>query len=226
MKTTEINESMKLRFMLLRENGYEVERAQKCLNFIHGGIEEAPAPGKAGELADGVYLIDIDGKPVLFTGQALIGTEKSRYNRVGVKLGSKFLAIAMYDTCEDETTLTEEKGGTRFITDFHEAVADWNGEANTEDMRNILSDAALVEDGKHIPALGELYFILLHIREINAALKAIDGEPMKGWYWSSTQSSAGSAWILYLYDGGAYRSTRATTKGRVRAVSAFLPLNR
>ena len=226
MKTTEINESMKLRFMLLRENGYEVERAQKCLNFIHGGIEEAPAPGKAGELADGVYLIDIDGKPVLFTGQALIGTEKSRYNRVGVKLGSKFLAIAMYDTCEDETTLTEEKGGTRFITDFHEAVADWNGEANTEDMRNILSDAALVEDGKHIPALGELYFILLHIREINAALKAIDGEPMKGWYWSSTQSSANGAWILYLYDGGAYRSTRATNKGRVRAVSAFLPLNR
>ena len=217
---------MKLRFMLLRENGYEVERAQKCLNFIHGGIEEAPAPGKAGELADGVYLIDIDGKPVLFTGQALIGTEKSRYNRVGVKLGSKFLAIAMYDTCEDETTLTEEKGGTRFITDFHEAVADWNGEANTEDMRNILSDAALVEDGKHIPALGELYFILLHIREINAALKAIDGEPMKGWYWSSTQSSANGAWILYLYDGGAYRSTRATNKGRVRAVSAFLPLNR
>ena len=226
MKTTEINESMKLRFMLLRENGYEVERAQKCLNFIHGGIEEAPAPGKAGELADGVYLIDIDGKPVLFTGQALIGTEKSRYNRVGVKLGSKFLAIAMYDTCEDETTLTEEKGGTRFITDFHEAVADWNGEANTEDMRNILSDAALVEDGKHIPALGELYFILLHIREINAALKAIDGEPMKGWYWSSTQSSANYAWILYLSNGNANVSTKATIKGRVRAVSAFLPLNR
>ena len=217
---------MKLRFMLLRENGYEVERAQKCLNFIHGGIEEAPAPGKAGELADGVYLIDIDGKPVLFTGQALIGTEKSRYNRVGVKLGSKFLAIAMYDTCEDETTLTEEKGGTRFITDFHEAVADWNGEANTEDMRNILSDAALVEDGKHIPALGELYFILLHIREINAALKAIDGEPMKRWYWSSTQSSAGDAWILDLNNGGAYFGTKATLKGRVRAVSAFLPLNR
>ena len=217
---------MKLRFMLLRENGYEVERAQKCLNFIHGGIEEAPAPGKAGELADGVYLIDIDGKPVLFTGQALIGTEKSRYNRVGVKLGSKFLAIAMYDTCEDETTLTEEKGGTRFITDFHEAVADWNGEANTEDMRNILSDAALVEDGKHIPALGELYFILLHIREINAALKAIDGEPMKGWYWSSTQSSASYAWILNLNYGYAYSSAKATCKYRVRAVSAFLPLNR
>ena len=217
---------MKLRFMLLRENGYEVERAQKCLNFIHGGIEEAPAPGKAGELADGVYLIDIDGKPVLFTGQALIGTEKSRYNRVGVKLGSKFLAIAMYDTCEDETTLTEEKGGTRFITDFHEAVADWNGEANTEDMRNILSDAALVEDGKHIPALGELYFILLHIREINAALKAIDGEPMKGWYWSSTQSSAYIAWILGLGYGGASGGTKAANKSRVRAVSAFLPLNR
>lgn len=222
MKTTEINENMKLRFMLLRENGYEVERAQKCLDFIHGGTEETPAENKVGELADGVYLIDIDGKPVLFTGQALTDTEKSRYNRVGVKLGSKSLAIAMYDTCEDETTLTEKKGGTCFITDFHEAVADWNGEANTEDIRNILSDTALVEDGKHIPALGELYFILLHIREINAALKAIDGQLLKGWYWSSTQYSAGGAWGLYLYGGGADGGTKATYKGRVRAVSAFL----
>ena len=217
---------MKLRFMLLRENGYEVERAQKCLDFIHGGTEEAPAPNRAEELADGVYLIGIDGTPVLFTGQTLTGKEKSLYNRVGVKLGSKSLAIAMYDTCDDETTLTTQKGGTRFITDFHEAVADWNGEANTEDMRNILSDAALVEDGKHIPALGELYFILLHIREINAALKAIDGEPMKGWYWSSTQSSANLAWILSLNYGGASDGAKATNKSRVRAVSAFLPLNR
>ena len=224
MKTTEISGSMKLRFMLLRENGYEVERAQKCLDFIHGGTEEAPS--KAEELADGVYLIGIDGTPVLFTGQTLTGKEKSLYNRVGVKLGSKSLAIAMYDTCDDETTLTTQKGGTRFITDYHEAVADWNGEANTEDIRNILSDTALVEDGKHIPALGELYFILLHIREINAALKAIDGQLLKGWYWSSTQYSANNAWCLYLYYGGAGYNTKATNKGRVRAVSAFLPLNR
>ena len=224
MKTTEISGSMKLRFMLLRENGYEVERAQKCLDFIHGGTEEAPS--KAEELADGVYLIGIDGTPVLFTGQTLTGKEKSLYNRVGVKLGSKSLAIAMYDTCDDETTLTTQKGGTRFITDYHEAVADWNGEANTEDIRNILSDTALVEDGKHIPALGELYFILLHIREINAALKAIDGQLLKGWYWSSTQYSAHNAWHLYLNDGFANLSAKAAYEGRVRAVSAFLPLNR
>ena len=224
MKTTEINESMKLRFMLLRENGYDTEKAQKCLDFISEGKEEAPAENKAGELADGVYLINIDGKPVLFTGQTLTDTEKSRYNRVGVKLGSKSLAIAMYDTSDDETTLTEQKGGTRFITDFHEAVADWNGEANTEDIRNILSYTALIEDGKHIPALGELYFILLHICEINAALKAIDGQPMKGWYWSSTQYSATSAWNLYLDYGYADYGTKAANKSRVRAVSAFLPL--
>lgn len=225
MKTTEINESMKLCFMLLRENGYEVERAQKCLDFIHGGTEEAPAPSKAGELADGVYLISIDGKTVLFTGQTLTDDEKSRYNRVGVKLGGKSLVIDMYDTREDETTLTTKKGGTRFITDYHEAVADWNGEANTEDIRNILSDTALVEDGKHIPALGEMYFILLHIREINAALKAIDGQQLKGWYWSSTQCSAPNAWLLNFSNGIANYGTKATNERRVRAVSAFLPLN-
>lgn len=48
MKTTEINESMKLRFMLLRENGYEVERAQKCSDFIHDGAEEEPPRLMAG----------------------------------------------------------------------------------------------------------------------------------------------------------------------------------
>lgn len=176
---------------------------------------------KKHKLIDGVYLIRHDDTAVLFVGQVIPDTEKSLYKGVGVKLGSKSLAIAMYDTSDDETTITEQKGGTRFITDFHEAVADWNGEANTEDIRNILSYAALVEDGKHIPALGELYFILLHIREINAALKAIDGQPMKGWYWSSTEYSATHAWLLGLNLGNAGIYSKAARQGRVRAVSAF-----
>ena len=222
MKTTEISGNMKLRFMLLRENGYEVERAQKCLDFIHGGTEEALS--KAEELADGVYLIDVNGKPVLFTGQTLTDKEKSRYNRVGVKLGNKSLAVAMDDMTEDEITLTKKQGGTRFITDYSEAIADWNGKENTDDIRGILNDDILLADGKHIPALGEMYFILLHIHEINAALKAIDGQLLKGWYWSSTQSSAASAWILSLYYGYAYNYAKATNKNGVRAVSAFLPL--
>lgn len=224
MKTTEINESMKLRFILLRENGFEVERAQKCLDFIRD-TEEAPTQSKAGELADGVYLIDVDGKPVLFTGQTLTDEGKSRYNRVGVKLGNKSLAVAMDDMTEDEITLTKKQGGTRLITEYHEAVADWNGKENTDDIRGILNDDILLADGEHIPSLGELYFILLHIRDINAALEAIDGQPMKDWYWSSTQYSAPNAWYLYLGNGSANTFTKASLKLRVRAVSAFLPLN-
>lgn len=44
----------------------------------------------------------------------------------------------------------------------------------------ILNDDILLADGEYIPSLGELYFILLHIRDINAALEAIDGKPMDG----------------------------------------------
>lgn len=80
-------------------------------------------------------------------------------------------------------------------------------------------------DGEYIPSLGELYFILLHIRDINAALEAIGGKPLCGWYWASTQYSATNAWGLYLYGGGANGGTKAAAQGRVRAVSAFLPLN-
>lgn len=51
---------------------------------------------------------------------------------------------------------------------------------STDDIRRILNDDILLADGEYIPSLGELYFILLHIRDINAALEAIDGKPMDG----------------------------------------------
>lgn len=131
----------------------------------------------------------------------------------------------MGNVTEDEITLTKEQGGTRFITSYHEVVADWNGKENTDDIRDILNDDILLADGEYIPSLGEMYFILLHICEINKALKAIGGKPLSGWYWCSTQYSATYAWGLYLSDGTAFFSTKATYQSRVRAVSAFLPLN-
>lgn len=218
-----LTEKQNLRYDLLKANNYDVKNAKACYDFV-----TAPEPQQvktANGLTDGVYLIQHDDTAVLFTGQILTDTEKSLYKGVGVKLGNKSLAVAMGDMTEDEITLTKKQGGTRFITKYHDAVADWNGKENTDDIRGILNDDILLADGEYIPSLGELYFILLHIRDINAALEAIGGKPLSGWYWASTQYSATYAWTLSLNDGLASYYTKAATHLRVRAVSAFLPLN-
>lgn len=218
-----LTEKQNLRYDLLKANNYDVKNAKACYDFV-----TAPEPQQAktaNGLADGVYLIQHDDTAVLFTGQTLTDTEKSLYKGVGVKLGNKSLAVAMGDMTEDEITLTKKQGGTRFITKYHEAVADWNGKENTDDIRGILNDDILLADGEYIPSFGELYFILLHIRDINAALEAIGGKPLCGWYWASTQYSATYAWGLSLNDGSAGSNAKATYQTRVRAVSAFLPLN-
>lgn len=218
-----LTEKQNLRYDLLKANNYDVKNAKACYDFVT--TPEPQQAKTANGLADGVYLIQHNDTAVLFTGQTLTDTEKSLYKGVGVKLGNKSLAVAMCDMTEDEITLTKKQGGTRFITKYHEAVADWNGKENTDDICGILNDDILLADGEYIPSLGELYFILLHIRDINAALEAIGGKPLCGWYWASTQYSATYAGNLYLNYGDAYGNTKATNQSRVRAVSAFLPLN-
>ena len=75
-----------------------------------------------------------------------------------------------------------------------------------------------------LPSECELMMIYANMRKINYALSFINGATPLGetWYWSSTEFSAGNAWYLYLSYGLAFSSTKATSKSRVRAVSAFL----
>lgn len=48
------NNDMQLRMTLLKETGYNVEKAQKCLDFVRGGYEA----GTNDRFVDGVYFID------------------------------------------------------------------------------------------------------------------------------------------------------------------------
>lgn len=229
MKTTEINESMKLRFMLLRENGYEVERAQKCLDFIRGGAEEAPS--KAGELADGIYLIDTKGNAVRFVGDKTETINDTAY--VGIVMGSHSVAVSLIEQAQmDDITLTKKDANkcaeSIYHTKYIDAVADWNGKRNTENLKKQgLNSQIELRPGEYIPSLAELYLICLNRKKLNEALEFVGGQLLDDlWYWSSTESSANHAWILGLSSGNANGNTKATNKDRVRAVSAFLPLNR
>ncbi len=231
MKTTEISGSMKLRFMLLRENGYEVESAQKCLDFIHGGTEEAPAQSKAEELADGIYLIDTKGNAVRFVGDKTETINDTAY--VGIVMGSHSVAVSLIDQAQmNDITLTKKDANkcaeSIYHTKYIDAVADWNGKQNTENLKKQgLNSQIELRPGEYIPSLAELYLICLNRKKLNEALEFVGGQLLGNlWYWSSTECSAGSAWVLGLNLGNASNLTKATTKTRVRAVSAFLPLNR
>lgn len=212
------NEQM-LRYFIFKDCGFDEEIAKKSYDFVMGN-EPKPESKPATELADGIYIMY--GKhAVMFTGQEV---SAQGCTGIGVNFGGKSLILATEDISDNGIELTTQQGGTRFITNYHQAAEDMDGKAATDDIRDILNMG--ISDDEYIPSLGELYFILAHFTQINAALKAVGGEPLHDdWYWSSTQSSATNAWNLHLYYGSAYLYTKAARQYRVRPVSAFLPLN-
>lgn len=217
------NEQM-LRYFIFKDCGFDEEIAKKSYDFVMGNEPEPQPESKpTTELADGIYLMY--GKTAVpYTGYEVSKDGKEGCTGIGVKFGGKSLVVVLNDISDDDIELTTKQGGTRFITDYHRAAEDMDGKTATDDIRDILNMG--IADDEYIPSLGELYFILAHFTQINAALEAVGGEPLRNnWYWSSTQYSATNAWRLYLGNGDAANSTKAASQARVRPVSAFLPLN-
>ena len=75
-----------------------------------------------------------------------------------------------------------------------------------------------------LPSQGEMFMIYANMTKVNYALSLIDGatQLQENWYWTSTEYSANSAWLLYLNNGYMYNNAKASNKGRVRPVSAFI----
>ena len=218
-----INDAMQIRMTLLKETGYNVETAQKCWDFVRGSDKAKKQEPASDRLADGVYIIDCKGNAVRYDGETTETVNDTAY--IGIVQGSHSVAIALQDVSEDEITLTTGKddGKGRYINSYIDAVQDWQGKKNTEHLQAVgLNPAIQLKDGEYIPTLAELYLICLNRKAINAAMRFVGGQELAGWYWSSTESSATTAWHLGLDYGGAYSHTKATGTLRVRPVSAFL----
>lgn len=216
-----INDTMRVRMCLLKENGYNVEAAQKCWDFVRGDEAKKQEPATE-QLRDGVYIIQENGFAVRFIGDKTVAG-KAAY--IGIVQGGHSVAIALRDVSEDEITLTSKKddGKGHYIDSYMDAVQDWQGKENTEHLQAVgLNPAIQLKDGEYIPTLAELYLICLNRKTINAAMCFVGGQELAGWYWSSTEYSATYAWGLYLNGGGANYYTKAPDTGRVRPVSAFL----
>ena len=177
---------------------------------------------------DGIYLVMADGTAYLFDGEAPSETVVGNLKGIGVKQGSWALVVDLHDAANgEEIALTAKKDTTDYagyIDNYVDAVADWNGKANTEHLKDIgLNKDIELKDGQYIPALGEMYFVYMNLKAINAALEFVGGTPIeRDWYWTSTEFSATYAWYLNLYSGYASYSPKASYTLRVRPVSAFI----
>ena len=218
-----MNEEQKLRLDLLGACGYNIEEARKCWDFVRGDMAKKQESA-CDRLADGIYLINKYGEITPYDGKEKIGIEPVTH--IGIIQGNHSVAISLYDVSKGEITLITGKDGgkSHYIDSYMDAVQDWQGKKNTEHLQAVgLNPAIQLKDGEYIPTLAELYLICLNRKAINAAMRFVGGQELAGWYWSSTESSATTAWYLSLNDGDAdYWTAKASSTGGVRLVKKFL----
>ena len=171
---------------------------------------------------DGIYVIFQNGFALRYK-EGMEITDVVKY--VGLKIGSKSIAVALNDVSDEEITLTIKNDKTsynRYIDNSIDAIADWSGKENTYHLKEIgLNPKITLNDGEYIPAGGEFVFINLFLKSINEALKYVGGKPLSGWYWTSTENSAASAWNLNIGNGYLSPYPKVCYQYRVRAVAAF-----
>ena len=209
---TNLTEIQKLRMVILANLDFDVEKAKKVCNFVTGD-EPTPTPSMQQFWSDGVYYV-LEGGHLTATDdpKSIVG----QVIGVAVKMGERIATIALHDAANGEEialTKDEESGTTAFYRpDFYDAITDWDGEANTKDYGDSLNPEIGLKEGQYIPSLAQLHLILLNIKEVNKALEAVGGSPMrKEWYWSSTEYSAGYSWVVTFGSGNSYNNGKYST---------------
>ena len=201
------------RLLLVEKSNYDLAKAEKLYNFIIGKNPKEPSINEA--KPDGIYFILSPSNAI----HESLATDEDKHNciAVGVKMGDKFANVVLHNAAggEEVALCQDDKvpcGSEQFFHDtFWKAMADWNGEANTNDMCSALNPGINLGENEYIPSVAQLHLILLNINEINKALVEAGGDPMKeDWYWSSTESSSNGAWGVSFDGGITYNSSKST----------------
>lgn len=177
----------------------------------------------AGEIADGVVVVE---------GGKVLVVAPTEADSAGILWSSAAVS-----------------GGATTTGDRVTAMNDWNGEANTASIISKSTSAAVTDTSAYapgfcnlysranangkgllagkwwLPSVGEMMMIYANMTKINYCLSLISGatQLLENWYWTSTEGNATYAWHLGLSDGYLIRwNTKASGKGRVRPVSAFI----
>lgn len=199
-----LNEMQQLRLLLIKESGFDVTKAKSVYDFVIGANE--PLPVRHSELPDGIYFIKSENEAV---HQSIATPEdKSKTIAIGYKLGNRFANVVLKDAAEGEeiALCTESCGSSQFFkSTFAQAITDWDGIGNTNDIRNKLNPEIGLKSNEYIPSVAQLHLLMSNIVEVNKALEEVGGDPIKeDWYWSSTELSSSNAWYVYFNSGFTY----------------------
>ena len=201
-------------------------------------------------IEDGIFIMyhrKSDNYPLMVKPHKWASTQSGGEVADGVVVveGGKILVVA---PTESATKLTWSSaavnGGGVTTSDRVTAMNDWAGKANTTAQithaeasgagyapgfcanysRTNANGYGLTAGKWWLPSLGEMMMIYANMTKINYALSLINGatQLVEDAYWTSTEHSATYAWHLYLTNGIAIASAKASSTGRVRAVSAFI----
>lgn len=208
---------------------------------LNGGVDENVQ-------MDGVFIMThrkSDDYPIMYKPHKWTAQQSAGEVADGVVIveGGKILVVAPTDEAMHWSSAAVSGGGTT-TTNRLTALDDWNGKANTAaqithaecssnayapgycaNYSRVNANGKGLTAGKWwLPSLGEMMMIYANMTKINYALSLISGATQlaEAAYWTSTEYSAASAWILNLSSGYATNGTKASYTYRVRPVSAFI----
>lgn len=169
----------------------------------------------SGEIADGVLVVEGGRMLVVAPTESTLFWSSAAVSAGGKTTTNRLTALDDWEG--EDSTATQithsECSGASYAPGFCHAYSRANANGK-----------GLTAGRWWLPSIGQLMMIYANMRKINHALSLINGatQLVETWYWSSTEYSATSAWLLYLSDGLMSYLTKATYQLRVRPVSAFL----
>lgn len=180
--------------------------------------EDWTAQQNAGEIADGVLLVEGDKRLVIAPTEG---------DSAGMYWSSSNAAGGAYTT-SDRVLASQDFAGkantAAILSHFPSDGESYAPKFCATYSRTNANGYGLTAGKWWLPSLGELFLMWANFHKINYALSLITGAVQlpAAYHWSSTEYSASYAWLLNFYYGLQSSSGKSTFRGRVRPVSAFI----
>ncbi len=173
------------------------------------------------ENPDGVYILS-DGVLSVFDRE----TEYDVHCKVAVSYRGHAWIVCKEDQPCGEVPLLKDYKKCEEKSPFYkseiDALNDFDMESCTDHLRNVENGLGFaLQEGELVPTLGQLAAMYFFSKDLNAALQAVDGDPMEDeWYWSSSEFSATPAWCVGVSTGYTYLTSKYVAN-RVRPCAAL-----
>lgn len=180
--------------------------------------EDWTAQQTAGEIADGVLLVEGDKRLVIAPTEGdSNGMYWSSSNAAGGAYTTSDRVLASQDFAGKANT-------TAILSHFSSDGESYAPKFCATYSRANANGYGLTAGKWWLPSLGELFLMWANFHKINYALSLITGATQlpAAAHWSSTEYSASNAWGLPFSSGSQYYGSKSTYRTRVRPVSAFI----